>query len=420
MGEEAAGLARFAEAHGLTPVEKPELPEHGSTLARANATAGPGARGKLPGGLEGTLTHFDYTTTDNDNHTHHHPLTLVVTRMPESMGFAPFLGYAGGASDIDQTGPDLGEVKSIAAVEGSIGKNLAWAYKGMSDDWLRELFSPALIDWIGRSPDDFGFELADGTLVVGRNRHLTESRELEALCNDAAHLAGAVREEVAEEVATGGTERSAARTIKTPDDTMIATAMEKFGAGHNLPATDTAVPAFRSLIARNPGTWVFKLFGTIGWLLVFNVPAIAIPLLLIHGEHWGWLIAFEGGLLLLFYFFRMRSHIRKQSRVYAEEAFFRAYARDRELTLEDPLSFAAAHAEADLPFKPERVLSGGANGDLALTGKGLTRGDEIALVAGPRGPVASAALEVAPPGIRARDLDAYGERLRGELKRARS
>ena len=112
MATDRGFLGAFAEEHGLEVVERPDLPEHGGTLARASAEAGPAAKGKLPGGLEGTLTHFDYTTSDNDGHHYHHPLTLVVTRVPESMGFAPFLGYAGGASDIDQTGPDLGQVKS--------------------------------------------------------------------------------------------------------------------------------------------------------------------------------------------------------------------------------------------------------------------------------------------------------------------
>ena len=219
--------------------------------------------------------------------------------MPET-GLAPFLGYAGAASDIDQTGPDFSLVESVKAVEGSLGQNLAWAYKGTSDEWLRELFSPALTDWIGRSPDDFGFELADGTLVVGRNGHLTKSRDLEALCADATHLAAAIREEVLEETATGGAERSAARKVETLDDRMIATALRRgSGQATNYPRPTRLIPAFRSLIARNPGTWIFKLFGAIGWLLVFNVPAIAIPLLLIHGKHWGWLIAFEGGLLAL-------------------------------------------------------------------------------------------------------------------------
>src|SRR5687767_11760607 len=134
MGADTGGMDAFAEAHGLQVVERPELPEHGGTLSRAGAEAGPAAKGELPGGLEGTLTHFDYTTSDNDGHHYHHPLTLVVTRVPESMGFAPFLGYAGAASDIDQTGTDFGQVESVRAVEGSLGKNLAWAYKGTNPE----------------------------------------------------------------------------------------------------------------------------------------------------------------------------------------------------------------------------------------------------------------------------------------------
>src|SRR5690242_11918714 len=117
MGEEAGDLRPFAEAHNLELVEKPELPEHGGTLSRGSAEAGPAARGKLPGGLDGTLTHFDYTTTDSDHHVHHHPLTLVVARVPESMGFAPFLGYSGGASDVVETGADFGSVDAVEAAE---------------------------------------------------------------------------------------------------------------------------------------------------------------------------------------------------------------------------------------------------------------------------------------------------------------
>src|SRR5688572_7686615 len=177
MGEDTAAIGRFAEAHGLTPVESPELPDHGGTLSRAKAEAGPAAAGKLPGGLEGTLTHYDYTTTDNDGHHYHHPLTLVVTRVPESMGFAPYLGYSGGGSEVDNTGSEIGTVEEVEAVNATLGDARVWAYKGTNDDWLRELFSPALLDWIGRSPEDFGFELADGTLIVGRNGHLTKARE---------------------------------------------------------------------------------------------------------------------------------------------------------------------------------------------------------------------------------------------------
>src|SRR5205085_2566146 len=75
MGMDAGALGAFAKAYDLQPVGKPDLPQHGDTLSHPSAEAGPGVAGELPGGLEGTLTHFDYTTTDSAHHTHHLPMT---------------------------------------------------------------------------------------------------------------------------------------------------------------------------------------------------------------------------------------------------------------------------------------------------------------------------------------------------------
>ncbi len=50
-------------------------------------------------------------------------------------------------------------------------------------------------------------------------------------------------------------------------------------------------------------------------------------------------------------------------------------------------------------------MTGGAPGALMLTGDGRKRGDQIALVRGPRGPVATAELNVSAPGISAAALD---------------
>ena len=48
-----------------------------------------------------------------------------------------------------------------------------------------------------------------------------------------------------------------------------------------------------------------------------------------------------------------------------------------------------------------------------VTGDGFKRGDSIALVAGPTGPVASADFDVSAPGASAKALDAYAARLAG-------
>jgi hypothetical protein len=59
---------------------------------------------------------------------------------------------------------------------------------------------------------------------------------------------------------------------------------------------------------------------------------------------------------------------------------------------------------------------GGIDGWLMLTGDGLRRGDSIALVAGPTGPVLGADLELSAPGASAKALDAYVDRLAGQLR----
>ena len=66
MGEQTGDLGAFADAHGLKLVPKPELPEHGGTLARTGAEAGPAAKGNSPVGLRGrspTSTTSPPTTT---------------------------------------------------------------------------------------------------------------------------------------------------------------------------------------------------------------------------------------------------------------------------------------------------------------------------------------------------------------------
>ena len=122
-------------------------------------------------------------------------------------------------------------------------------------------------------------------------------------------------------------------------------------------------------------------------------------------------------------FFAFRSRVKSCGTRYAEEAFYRAYAEARELRLEEPLHFAATHAEAKLPFKPDRVFTGPlpngpTTGSLVLVGDGSKRDDRIAVVAGPSGPVAEAELRAEAPGISAKLLDSYTESLTKELAAA--
>jgi len=74
--------------------------------------------------------------------------------------------------------------------------------------------------------------------------------------------------------------------------------------------------------------------------------------------------------------------VRESGRKYAAEAFWRSYAKSRGMAPEEPLRFAATHAEAKLPFRPDRVLAGplpgGGEGCFCVLGDGSKRADRVA------------------------------------------
>lgn len=413
-------LAEFAESHGLAYAEKVDLPQQGATLTQGGGEVEGAATGALPGGIEGTLARFAYVykSTDSDGQTseERRPFTLVVTAIPESIGFVPQLGFAGPASKLSARagGEDMAPIamNHVEALKGAT----AYAYRGVSERWLAQLLSPALVQWLGRCDDDFGFELANGILVAGRSGYAGEPPRLEAICEDAAYLAKAIREESLEEVGTGG-ESEAARDVRFADpQTEAALRAVPVPSPANVAA---ARASFAGHLARSPGVLLRAMRTGVLWALIVNVPAIAIPIMLISNSLYLPLAIFELALILLIAIFSYRSRVRGGAEKIAAEAFFRGYAADRELTLEEPLGFLATHAEAKLGFKPDRVfsgiLSGGANGALALSGDGSKRSDRIAVIAGPRGPVAEAELQAEGPGLSATILDDHAKRLSAEV-----
>ena len=294
------------------------------------------------------------------------------------------------------------------------------AYEGTSESWLRQLFSPSLLDYLSRSPDDEAWELASGTFYVSRDGHISDSNELQSLCGDLAHLAGAIRKESLEEVESGSAAAAAAKDADA--DPAMEAALAKVRLAESPASVVAAKPAFRGYVMRRPSEWLRAIFAAILITLVINIPAAAIPILLIVAKNWALLAAFEALIFVVVAYFAIRGRFRDESKQYAEEAFFRAYAADRRLKLTPPLAFSATHAEAGVGFKPDRVfegqLPGGASGALAFCGDGTDRESRIAVVGGPKGPVASAELRSSPEGLSAKDLDDFSTRLAQELHAA--
>jgi hypothetical protein len=373
----------------------------------------------LPGGVEGKLAYYayTYTTTDSDGHseTHTRRFAIVVTSVPQSIGFMPSLGFRGPESEMSGIGAGLEQMEKVD-LEGHAGLKGArcYRYKGSSEMWTRRLFSPAFIDWLARSEPDLGFELADGVLTTGRRRIGGEL--LLGLCEEAAHLTEVIAAEADQDSNTGVAAGDAAKDPNATDPRME----EALGAIAVDPpeSIGAAERAFRRHLARSPRTLIHALSYATAIVLLLNIPGAAIPILLAVAGSWVALAAIELGLIAIFATFIFRKDVRESGRKYAAEAFWRSYAKQRGMKLEEPLRFAATHADAKLPFRPDKVLTGplpgGGEGSFCVYGDGSRRTDRVAVVMGPAGPVAESELEAEPQGLTTKDLDTYLEQLAGE------
>ena len=408
---ERGGLADFAKAHGLGPADTSKLPTDGGLLGHNDLRVGAAVAGALPGGEPGALCHLTYTFRSDDT-THTVERTAAVLRVPESIGFAPYLGSTA------VTGGGIGAPVGFRELDGGAKVRVA---EGVNDAWLAELFSPAFSEWLARSPDDFDWELANGVLCASRRGHLTTEADLARLCSDAAHIATTIREECLEEVDTGEAKRSAAKTPKAKrQDVLVNSILARTTFDHPPADVSSARPQFRHVVTSHPGTYLTALFRTLLWMIAVNVIGGGIYGLLLNLPNPGRaVLIYQAFLFVVIGFFVLRSQINGTSEKLAAEGFWQQYARERSLTSEDPSTFAATHAKANLPGTPKRVLTGvfaGVPGSLMVTGDGLKRGDSIALVGGETGPIATADLDFSAPGASAAALDAYAEQLAGQLR----
>jgi hypothetical protein len=314
--------------------------------------------------------------------------------------------------------PEQVKLEEGDALEGTT----LYAYKGSSHEWLTELFSPALIDWLARSEDDFGFELCNGVLVVSRDGYLSSPSDLETLCSEAAHLAAALRKESLEETATGGAKGTAAKEVD--EDAVKARALVAKVKLSSSPQDLTAAKGeLHGHALRSAGTLGSAAARALLIVAVVNFFGAAIPIFAVVNHSLGPLLIGEGVLFLIVFLLVYHSKANKLAENASREAFFEGYAASRKLKLEDPLEFAATHAQAGIPFKPEHVVSGrlpgGIDASLAWEGTGAKRSDKIAVIGGEKGPIASCELKSETPVLSAADLDRFAEQLGKELAGAK-
>ena len=199
----AGGLESFAGANGLTFASSASLPSEGALLSQGGDVEG-AVTGTLPGGLGGTLARYHYTTTstDSDGHSRDAPSPVHDPRLPSAgehrLRALPRLP---GARQLDGRRHGQG-LKQVKTVEDAVKDGKAYAFDGTNDAWLTSSSRPR--SWIGSAaaPKGSGSSSPAGCSASPATNSSTK-RELTGLCNDAAHVAEAVRKESLEEVDSG-------------------------------------------------------------------------------------------------------------------------------------------------------------------------------------------------------------------------
>ena len=197
----------YAEGRGLSRVEKGALPPGTPFLRRGDDRyAHHIMRGELPGDVDGTLALYTYEETDTDSEgnrqTTYYHFTVVLVDIPESARHVGEL-YAQrrfGFRFLDSA-EDAFRTRERVELESEALDRRAeiFAAAGEDKNWLRQLFSPTFVYWLGDdAPEGTAFELVAGLLCVNVKGHLDNAVGLDRMCESAAVIARRIREESAE------------------------------------------------------------------------------------------------------------------------------------------------------------------------------------------------------------------------------
>jgi hypothetical protein len=180
--------AELAATRGLRPAEG-FAPGPVTPLLTKGGRIDHALQGSLGDGIEGVIGNYSYGRFEYN---------VVFARIPESQPFVPRLGCDRKGRITDDTHYGF-EVRSSRLWTESEELNRRFEVKVspfQDDNWLRQLFSPRFIDWLGeRSPGDFSFELAYGSLLCSVEEDAPDAAALETLWDGGATVAKRIRDE---------------------------------------------------------------------------------------------------------------------------------------------------------------------------------------------------------------------------------
>jgi len=205
---EDAFFETYAAQHGLALGGRSPLPPATPLLRKGDDRyAERTLVGPLAEGVEGVLALYTYEdeTTDSEGNTqtNYYRYTIGMAEVPECAARVPELfcqrkfglHALEGLEDAFRRSKQRVKLESAALDE----RYEIFSGKGQDQVWLRRLFSPTFVVWLGEeAPKKFAFELVDGNLCCYVNGHRKSAAELDTLRVASAAVAKRLREEALE------------------------------------------------------------------------------------------------------------------------------------------------------------------------------------------------------------------------------
>jgi len=156
----------------------------------------PALRGSLAPGVEGVAGQLAYKRNKTFR------FNVALTEVPAATAFAPrvFCIRRGRNTRDDEFYGFEARHSKLWTESTALNDRYAVSTSPYQDpNWLRQLFSPSFVDWLGsRPPADFSFELAYGAVLGSIEEDDPGADGLAALCDATAHVATRIREECEE------------------------------------------------------------------------------------------------------------------------------------------------------------------------------------------------------------------------------
>jgi hypothetical protein len=345
-----------------------------------------GYAGSFLGGTAATLLHSTYAGEPGEAH----KLTIVVAVIDEAVGFAKNLSCRDRAVQKDLAKTEIARFGDSREVElESIEFDRRFALQappGIDASWLRQLFSPSLLDSLATSaPKGFCFELNEGHFCAAVPGYLEDSADLDAFLTAASLCAARIREEAQE-----GAGYASEATHVTVDEG-FERLLTQVRFSQPPPDVEAAADRYMGVAMRRPGNFL----RAVGSSLTHGPSLIAVTLIVaavvafsaggaassIGANAAAWAIPAVLAAITVFWL-----NLRRQAKALAEklgqEAFVRSYAQSRGLAVGDPSGFQVQHARLRLPGAVRHVMTGtlpgtGLAGSIALVDAGVEKATRL-------------------------------------------